>query len=602
CHGDASAGEVHVDPVKFGASIHSSMGCSDCHSDIEEYPHEPKPAKVDCANCHPDAVSAWQKGWHARAVGKGNSHAATCLSCHGGNAHTILPGSDPKSPTIHANIPATCGTCHGQKFVMEGSQFTTRPMFSYQQSVHGHAIAAGNQKAAVCTDCHSSHEVLPANDPNSPIFKFNIPKTCGTCHEDVNKVFMESVHGKAVTRGNSQAPVCTDCHGIHNIKAHIDPTSSVAQQNIARTTCGQCHGNVRLASEFGLSTSRVTTYEDSYHGLAKRLGSAEAANCASCHGIHNILPHEDPKSTIHVSNLPQTCGTCHPGATSKFAEGRIHLGELPVDGDKEFGDKVIQWVSWIYIPLILLTLGGMALHNIVIWVHKVRLSRRDPSRTIVRMNRNQRIQHVLLVTSFFALVITGFALAWPSSWFALISGGESVRRTIHRVAAVIMLGLGLYHVAYMVGTKEGRRGVRDFWFRLKDARDVVGVMKYHLGLSKTHPKMGRFTYAEKAEYWALVWGTIVMGVTGLMLWFEIQVSTWLHLPRWWVDVALMVHYFEAILATLAIIIWHLYAVIFDPDVYPMNLAWFDGKMREEQYEHEHALHYAELKNEKSEES
>jgi formate dehydrogenase gamma subunit len=602
CHGDASAGQVHVDPAKFGASIHSSMGCADCHSDIKEYPHEPKPAKVDCANCHPDAVSAWQKGWHARAVGKGNDHAATCLSCHGGNAHTILPSSDPKSPTTHANVPATCGTCHGQKFVMEGSQFSTQPMFSYQQSVHGKAIAAGNQKAAVCTDCHRSHEVLPANDPSSPIFKFNIPKTCGTCHEDVNKVFMESVHGKAVARGNSQSPVCTDCHGIHNIKAHIDPTSSVAQQNIARTTCGQCHGNVRLASEFGLSTSRVTTYEDSYHGLAKRLGSAEAANCASCHGIHNILPHEDPKSTIHVSNLPQTCGTCHPGATSKFAEGRVHLGELPVDGDKQFGDKVIQWVSWIYVPLILMTLGGMALHNIIIWVHKVRLSRRDPSRTIVRMNRNQRIQHVLLVTSFFALVITGFALAWPDSWFAIVSGGESVRRVIHRVAAVIMLGLGLYHVAYMAGTKEGRRGLRDFWFSLKDARDVVGVMKYHLGLSKTHPKMGRFTYAEKAEYWALVWGTIVMGVTGLMLWFEIQVSTWLNLPRWWVDVALMVHYFEAILATLAIIIWHLYAVIFDPDVYPMNLAWFDGKMREEQYEHEHALHYAELKNEKSEES
>ncbi|MGZ8711440.1 MAG: hypothetical protein ACXW28_14560, partial [Thermoanaerobaculia bacterium] len=124
CHGDASAGEVHVDPVKFGASIHSTMGCADCHSDIKEYPHEPKPAKVDCANCHPDAVSAWQKGWHARAVGKGNSHAATCLSCHGGNAHTILPRSDPQSPTTHANIPATCGTCHGQKFVMEGSQFT----------------------------------------------------------------------------------------------------------------------------------------------------------------------------------------------------------------------------------------------------------------------------------------------------------------------------------------------------------------------------------------------------------------------------------------------------------------------------------------------
>ena len=101
------------------------------------------------------------------------------------------------------------------------------------------------------------------------------------------------------------------------------------------------------------------------------------------------------------------------------------------------------------------------------------------------------------------------------------------------------------------------------------------------------------------EYWALVWGTIVMGVTGLMLWFEIQVSTWLNLPRWWVDVALMIHYFEAILATLAIIIWHLYAVLFDPDVYPVNWAWYDGKMREGQFRHEHELEWEEMQQNKN---
>ncbi|HUP46387.1 MAG TPA: cytochrome b/b6 domain-containing protein [Thermoanaerobaculia bacterium] len=595
CHSE------QVDAAKFNASIHGSFGCSDCHSDINAYPHEPAPARVDCSSCHPDAVEAFQKSWHAKALAGGNQKSATCLSCHGGDAHAIIPSSDPASPTSHGNVPQTCGACHGQKFVMEASGFSTQPAFAYQQSVHGRAIAAGNQKAAVCTDCHNSHEVLPANSPDSPIFKFNIPATCGTCHDDVTQVFMASVHGKAVTRGNSRSPVCTDCHGIHNIKPHIDPSSSVAAQNVARTTCGQCHGNVRMTSEFPFTIGRVRSYLDSYHGLARRLGSTEAANCASCHGVHNILPQSDPQSMIHPANLTQTCGTCHPRATARFTEGRIHLGELPLGEERQLGDKIMQWVRWIYIPLILLTLGGMALHNIIIWAHKVRLSRRDPSRTIVRMNRNQRIQHFLLLTSFLVLVITGFALAWPESWFAAISGGETVRRNAHRAAAVVMMALGLYHVAYMTGTKEGRRGLRDFWFRLEDARDVVGVMKYHLGLSKVHPKMGRFTYAEKAEYWALVWGTIVMALTGLMLWFEVQVSAWLHLPRWWVDVALLIHYFEAILATLAIIIWHLYAVIFDPDVYPMNLAWFDGKMREEQYRHEHALHYEEMQNQSSEE-
>ena len=609
CHGDASAVKelgngktksVHVDPAAFGSSIHGSFGCTDCHGDIQDYPHEPAPAAVDCAGCHSDAAEQWQNSRHAKAFAAGNRQAAGCLSCHGGNAHKIIPKSDPNSPTHHQNIPKTCSTCHGQKLVMESSGHSTTPAFSYHESVHGRAVAAdGKSKAAVCTDCHGAHEVLGANSEKSPIFKFNIPQTCGKCHGNVTSVFNASVHGQAITRGNTRAPVCTDCHGIHLIKPHIDPTSSVAAQNIARTTCGQCHGNVQMTKEFGISSSRVKSYEESYHGLARQLGSNRAANCASCHGVHNILAASDPQSMIHKSNLAETCGRCHPGAGAKFVQGRIHLEEIPVD-EQSFGDKVMKWVSWIYVPLIVVTLGLMALHNIIIWVRKARRARQDPTRTVVRMNKRQRIQHFLLLTSFFALVISGFALAWPDSFFATITFGEEIRRVIHRVAAVVMLALGLYHVWYMTFTKEGRQGLKDFWFSLKDARDVAGVMKYYLGISKEHPKMGRFTYAEKAEYWALVWGTLVMGVTGLMLWFEIEVSKWLGLPRWWVDVALLIHFYEAILATLAIIIWHLYAVIFDPEVYPVNWAWYDGKMREGQFRHEHELEWEKMQREKSE--
>jgi formate dehydrogenase gamma subunit len=601
CHTDAE-GKYKIDGQRFASSIHGSMSCADCHADIKEYPHpQPGAAKVDCASCHPDAVATYESSVHANSLKAGNKNAPSCLSCHGGNAHAIVPSAEKTSPTNHLNVPKTCGACHGQKFVMESSGVSTQPAFSYQQSVHGRAVAAGNEKAADCVDCHKAHDVLRANDARSPIFKFNIPQTCGTCHGEVSEVYLTSVHGKAMARGNDKSPVCTDCHGIHLIKPHIDPTSSVAAQNIARTTCGQCHGNVQLTSEFGIRGGRVKSYEESYHGLAKRLGSAEAANCASCHGVHNILPESDPESTIHASNLAATCGTCHPGATQKFAQGKIHLGEEATPpgspAEQSFGEKVLSWVSLIYIPLIVLTLGGMALHNLIIWIRKARKARKDPTRTIVRMNRNQRTQHFLLVVSFITLVVTGFALAWPESWLGYVTGGETVRRIIHRIAAVVMLLVGLYHVLYMVGTKEGRQGLKDFWFGFKDVRDVIGVIKYNLGLSKVHPKMGRFTYAEKAEYWALIWGTIVMGLTGLMLWFEVQVSSWLQLPRWWVDVALLIHYYEAILATLAIVIWHLYAVIFDPDAYPINWAWYDGKMSESQYKHEHELHYEELMKE-----
>lgn len=607
CHGDATATKdlgggktrsVHVDPKAFGDSIHGSLGCTDCHADVSDYPHEPVPQSVDCGNCHTDAVEQWKNSRHARAFMAGNRNAAGCLSCHGRNAHAIVAKSDPKSPVAHQNVPKTCAACHAQKLVMERSHLRTQMVFSYQQSVHGKAVAGGNMKAAVCIDCHNAHEILGANDQKSPIFKFNVPATCGKCHSDVTGIFKTSVHGQALAHGNDKAPVCTDCHGIHLIKPHIDPTSSVAAQNIARTTCGQCHGNVQMAKELGISGSRVQSYEESYHGLATRLGSSEAANCASCHGVHNILPASDPKSTIHKNNLAETCGKCHPGAGAKFIQGRVHLEEIPVD-QQTFGDKVIKWISWIYIPLIVVTLGLMALHNIIIWVRKARRARKDPTRTVTRMNARQRRQHFLLLTSFFALVITGFALAWPDSAFATITVNEGIRRVIHRVAAVVMLLVGAYHVWYMTFTKEGRQGLKDFWFRFKDAGDVVAVMKYYLGLSKQHPKMGRFTYAEKAEYWALIWGTLVMGVTGLMLWFEIQVSNWFRLPRWWVDVALLIHYYEAILATLAIVIWHLYAVIFDPDVYPINWAWYDGKMREDQFRHEHELEWEKLQQQKT---
>lgn len=607
CHNDPSltkdvngkAVSVSVDEKKFAGSVHGPLGCNDCHADVKAYPHEPAPAKVACANCHPDADAAWANSRHGIALKKGDKNAATCLSCHG-EQHSILASSDPASPTNHQNVPKTCGTCHGQKFVMESAGLSTTPSLSYTSSVHGAAVASGNTHAAVCTDCHGNHEILTANNARSPIFKFNVPATCGKCHGPVSQEFMTSIHGKAVARGNWSAPVCTDCHGIHNIKSHIDPKSSIAAQNIARTACGQCHGNVRMTREFGISSQRVKSYEESYHGLAKRRGSVEAANCASCHGVHNILPASDPKSTINKANLPKTCGKCHPGADRQFTTGKIHLEEQPATGffpgkPGMNGDYVLRVVKLIYVPLILLTLGGMALHNIIIWVHKARKARRDPTRTIERMNGVQRLQHIILVTSFITLVISGFALAYPDTWLAAVTGPENIRRVIHRVAAVAMLILGLAHVFYMTGTKEGRKGLKDFWFRWKDVSDVTGVMKYNLGLSHEHPKMGRFTYAEKAEYWALVWGTIVMGATGLMLWFEVQVTTWLNLPRWWVDVATAIHFYEAILATAAIIIWHLYAVIFDPEVYPVSWAWFDGKVSEHHFRHEHGEEWEKMK-------
>jgi cytochrome b subunit of formate dehydrogenase len=591
CHNDPSlTKEVGGQPVslyvnadKFKASIHGSVfQCADCHQDVKTFPHEPPPAKVSCAACHAEQQAQYDSGFHAKAIRAGDVRAATCVDCHG-SPHELLAAGDPGSKVSHANIPGTCGACHGQKFVMNASGHSTQVFFSYQESVHGRAVAAGNAQAAVCTDCHGAHQILNAADPKSPIFKFNVPETCGKCHANIKTEFMASIHGQAIERGNWQAPVCTDCHGIHLIKSHIDPTSPVSTQQLAKVTCGRCHEGVRLTQEFGIAGRRTTTYLASYHGLATAGGSSIAANCASCHGVHNILPSYDPRSTINQANLVETCGKCHPGATENFTRGRIHL-DVPLSSD--IGSKAVRWIRSFYLLLIGTTLGGMVLHNFLIWRKKAVEKRNAHGRAVVRMDKAQRVQHLLLLISFLTLVVTGFALKFPDSWFAsLLLIHEPARGIIHRAAAVVLLGTSLFHAGYLALRPAGRKLLKDLLPAARDPWDLVNTLKFYLGFSSQKPQYARFSYGEKFEYLALVWGVIVMGVTGLALWFKVEVAHFA--PRWILDIATAIHFYEAVLATLAIVVWHFYEVIFDPGVYPMNWSWYDGRVPLEHYVDEH---------------
>ena len=610
CHSDRTLTQdvngkpqsLFVDAAKLKHSIHGTMfSCVDCHKDVKSLAHEKPPEKIACAQCHADAQAAYARSLHSRDGKPGQIAAATCVDCHGG-AHEVLAGDDAKSPVNHVNIPATCGKCHGQKFLMESNGESAQPFYSYQESVHGRAVENGSQKAAVCTDCHGAHEILPANDAQSPIYKFNVPNTCGKCHTDIANTFNASIHGQAIAHGNALAPVCTDCHGIHSIKSPANPSSPVAEKNVSRDTCAPCHEGVRLSQEFGVPGNRVTSYFDSYHGLAVEGGSVIAANCSSCHGVHDILPSSDPRSSINPAHLEATCGKCHKGVSAKFIQTKVHLEGGAGGGNSMHGDidtLAVRWVRRIYMALILLVIGAMFLHNAIVWRRKAVVRRHMQNPMMVRMTVNQRWQHLILFTSFMVLVITGFALKFPESWFAHTLGlGENLRGIIHRVAGVVLIAAGIYHIFYLAMLREGRRLLRDLAPRPKDAFDAGKTMRYYLGLSSEKPKFGRFSYAEKAEYWALVWGTALMGLTGVMMWAKVWVGDLL--ARWWVDVATAIHFYEAILATLAILVWHFYQVFFDPDVYPMNWAWWDGKMPVEHYRQEHELDVESLEPEKAE--
>jgi len=593
CHGDASLSHdengktvsLHVDPQKFKDSIHGSMfTCVDCHTDVKSAAHETTPKKITCSTCHADEQAAYDRSFHAKAIQNGNTRAATCIDCHG-SPHELLAASDPKSKVHHTNIPATCGACHSQKFVMADGGQSAEAVASYAQSVHGHAVANGSEKAAVCTDCHGTHEILDARDSKSPIFKFNVPLTCGKCHNTISAEFQQSIHGQAIAQGNWQAPVCTDCHGIHSIKAVNGPNSPVSAQNVAQDTCARCHEGVRLTQEFGVPGHRVSTYMSSYHGLASRLGSQVVANCASCHGTHSIFPSSDPRSTINKANLAKTCGQCHPGVTEKFTEAKVHV-DAPLSAD--VGSKAVRWIRRFYLSMIFAVIGGMLLHNLIIWRSKVVARRKLQQHFVVRMPMRFRWQHLTLLASFFTLVVTGFALKFSGSWFDTMLGmSEHLRQLLHRIAAVVLIAVSVYHIFDAALTREGRRLVRDMFPTLDDARTAWQNVAYYLGLTSSKPDFPRFNYAEKAEYWALVWGMIVMAVTGTMLWAKVFVGN--HMARWWLDIATAIHFYEAILATLAIFVWHFYQVFFDPDVYPMNWAWWDGKMTLHHYREEHGL-------------
>jgi hypothetical protein len=164
---DSDGHSIAVDQTKFKHSVHGTFSCVDCHTDVKSLAHDAPPKKITCDECHADEGQGYAHSIHAQVTNSGKI-PASCQDCHG-DVHAIVTGDDPKSSVSHANIPSTCGRCHGQEFLMESNGETAQPFLSYQSSVHGRAVANGSQKAAVCTDCHGVHQILPASDPKSPI-------------------------------------------------------------------------------------------------------------------------------------------------------------------------------------------------------------------------------------------------------------------------------------------------------------------------------------------------------------------------------------------------------------------------------------------------
>ncbi len=594
CHGEPSnfagspdSARLVVTSESYEGSVHGEAGmpCTSCHAGLA-FPHPEDPPVTECGACHFNIAEQYESSLHGYARARGNTAAPTCIDCHG--MHDVRHSTDPLSKSSHANTARLCAECHSRDFTGDtnGGLAPPRTFEGFATSVHGLNEVLG---AANCTDCHGVHDMRGAQDARSRINRQNVSTTCGTCHAELVEDYMASIHGRAFEAGYGDSPTCTDCHGEHHILAHDDPDARTSDAQMALDLCAGCHDDPEIIEKYGMQEGVVGSYADSYHGWATTLEHGHVATCVSCHTAHSVLPTSDPSSTVSKENVVATCQQCHPAADEAFARSYDHVS---ASIEKNPVNRIIRM---LYVWLIIVVIGGMLIHNAIIMGWFLRQARRrhvsEPS--FVRLTRSYVLQHVVLVLSFVVLVITGFALRYADAWWvrglAFIGLHEETRAIIHRVAGVILILGSVWHVVWIALYKHGQRFIRDMAPRPSDVTELVSNVGFHLGIARNPARFARFGYIEKAEYWALVWGTALMAVTGIVLWFPAEAVKWA--PAWVVAASQTVHFYEAWLATLAIVVWHFFFVIFHPDAYPVSFTFMNGRMSEEDAKHHHPRWY-----------
>jgi predicted CXXCH cytochrome family protein len=311
-----------------------------------------------------------------------------CLSCHSdpnlsltlpsGEKLSLFVSQDVISHSVHSPLGIECEACH--------TDITTypHPEITYQNkrelsrvyyqsckkchsenydktmdSMHASAATAGNLEAPVCTDCHGAHNVRNPDEPRSLI-----SETCSKCHEQIVETYKKSVHGSALIEDNNpDVPVCTDCHGVHNIQ---DPRT-IQFRVQSPELCAGCHANKELMAKYGLSADVYSIYKRSWHGVDVSVYKArwptiwhDSAVCTDCHGIHDIRTTTDPESKVNSKNLLATCKQCHPTAGPNWTDAWTGHNEISLDRTPilyyvdVFYSSFTPFVLWVCIIYVLL--------------------------------------------------------------------------------------------------------------------------------------------------------------------------------------------------------------------------------------------------------
>ncbi len=224
----------------------------------------------------------------------------------------------------------------------------------------------------------------------------------------------------------------------------------------------------------------------------------------------------------------------------------------------------------------------------------------EEGKEFVRFTLGRRVEHLVLLLTFALLVVTGIPQKFHNAAWAerLITamGGVEFARNIHRVSAILLGLAALYHLVDGLYRLLVKREPFAMLPRQKDIRDLIDTLKYFFGLAKGPSQFDRFDFRQKFEYWAVVWGLTIMGGSGFILWFPVPAARFL--PGWMIPVAKAAHSGEALLALLAIVVWHLYNAHLNPTTFlidiSMGLSMITGKISERRLREEHPLEYASL--------
>jgi cytochrome b subunit of formate dehydrogenase len=562
--------ECHAD-LALAPTPHGKLECRACHGEIDLSAH-PGDAAADgnapCSACH--------------EVGKELSasvHAGfACAGCHG-PAHDIVPLEDPASPLSLQKQPETCGACHEASLVK-----------GYRAGVHGGALFdAGLVAAPTCSSCHGGHEILPSTATRSLTAPSKTPETCGSCHRFLLDTWVsESAHGLAWKAEDPAAPVCTTCHASHG----VDPPKEAAARLRLPESCGGCHGEL------------YASYRDGFHGSVTELGFFTAATCSDCHTPHRNLPAADPRSSVHPDRLVATCASCHGDVSAAFASYDPHAD--PTRPTSHPGVHLI----WLFMTGLLLGVFGFFGVHDLLWLQRSVVGairgefasdEKRSGRYVRRFSRLQVWLHVTVVITFLLLAATGLPLKFHSSGWAQqladLFGGVSVTRQLHRLAAVATFGYFLGHLAHLfqrslLGREAGLfSGPNTMLPRLSDLRDLGAHVRYFL-YRGPRPRFDRWTYWEKFDYFAVFWGVVIIGISGLMLWFPGFFTRWL--PGWTLNAAFVIHSEEALLAVGFIFVFHFFHTHLRPESFPLDPVIFVDRMPLERLREERPLEYERL--------